>query len=194
MIGVEIDVKQLRQLREATAKAKKKLPRELAAAINATARKVRTQISKDIRKKVALKAKDVKQEISLRNKATAEHPVARVSLKKTKRLGLNKYGARQDKRGVSYKIDKQGGRKRVDGAFQGPKPGAMKMSWKGNAFKRVGKARLPIVKLMGPSPYGVYAKNEMAAPQAKDIKAELSKQMERRIKLNILRAEGLVAK
>lgn len=70
----------------------------------------------------------------------------------------------------------------------------MKMSWKGNAFKRVGKERLPIIKLQGVSAFGAYAKNELSGPQVKVIEDELTKQMERRIKLNILRAEGLVAK
>ena len=68
------------------------------------------------------------------------------------------------------------------------------MSWKGNAFKRVGASRLPIVMLKGVSAYGAYAKNELSGPQVEAINAELTKQMERRIKLNILRAEGLVAK
>jgi hypothetical protein len=70
----------------------------------------------------------------------------------------------------------------------------MKASWRGNVFKRVGKSRLPIVKLMGASPWGVFTKQKMTPEQERDIKAELVKQMDRRIKLNILRAEGLVPK
>jgi len=129
-----------------------------------------------------------------RAKATEHNLTAIVTLKKTKRLGLRHFGARQDKRGVSYKIGKKGGRSRVDGAFQGPKPGVMRMKWRGNAFKRVGTSRLPIVQLKGVSAYGAYAKNELAGPQVTAIESELTKQMERRINLNVLRANGLVSK
>jgi hypothetical protein len=74
----------------------------------------------------------------------------------------------------------------------GPKPGAVKTSWRGNAFKRVGSSRLPIIKLLAVSAYGTYKKNELAGPQLKAIEDELFKQMERRINLNVLRASGLV--
>lgn len=192
MIEIEINAKQLRRLREAVGKSKKNIKKELAGAINATSKKTKLQVGRDIRKTVNLKKDEAERPLSIRATATEANLVAVVSLKKTKRLGLRHFGARQDKRGVSYKISKTGGRSRVNGAFQGPRPGVMKMSWKGNAFKRVGKERLPIVMLKGVSAFGAYAKNELEGPQVKEINKELSKQMERRINLNILRANGLV--
>jgi len=192
MIEIEINAKQLKRLREAVGKSKKSIKKELAGAINATSKKTKLQVGRDIRKTVNLKKDEAERPLSLRATATETNLVAVVSLKKTKRLGLRHFGARQDKRGVSYKISKTGGRSRVNGAFQGPKPGVQKMSWKGNAFKRVGKERLPIVMLKGVSAFGAYAKNDLEGPQVKEINAELSKQMERRINLNILRANGLV--
>ena len=192
MIEIQINAKQLKRLREAVGKSKKSIKKELAGAINATSKKTKLQVGRDIRKTVNLKKDEAERPLSLRATATETNLVAVVSLKKTKRLGLRHFGARQDKRGVSYKIGKTGGRSRVQGAFQGPKPGVMKMSWKGNAFKRVGKERLPIVMLKGVSAFGAYAKNDLEGPQVKEINAELSKQMERRINLNILRANGLV--
>ncbi len=192
MIEIEINAKQLRRLREAVGKSKKNIKKELAGAINATGKKTKLQVGRDIRKTVNLKKDEAERPLSIRAKATETNLVAVVSLKKTPRLGLRHFGARQDKKGVSYKISKTGGRSRVNGAFQGPRPGVMKMSWKGNAFKRVGKERLPIVMLKGVSAFGAYAKNELEGPQVKEINKELSKQMERRINLNILRANGLV--
>jgi len=192
MIEIEINAKQLKRLREAVGKSKKSIKKELAGAINATSKKTKLQVGRDIRKTVNLKKDEAERPLSLRATATETNLVAVVSLKKTKRLGLRHFGARQDKRGVSYKISKTGGRSRVNGAFQGPKPGVQKMSWKGNAFKRVGKERLPIVMLKGVSAFGAYAKNDLEGPQVKEINKELSKQMERRINLNILRANGLV--
>jgi hypothetical protein len=194
MIAIQINAKQLKALQKAVERSGKKFAKELAGAINAVSKKTKLQIGRDIRATVAMPKAEAEKPLSIRGTATEQNLSATVTLKKTKRLGLRHFGARQDKRGVSYKIDKQGGRKRVQGAFQGPRPGVQKMSWKGNAFKRVGASRLPIVMLKGVSAYGAYAKNELSGPQVEAINAELTKQMERRIKLNILRAEGLVAK
>lgn len=194
MIAIEIDAKELKRLREAVGRAGKSITKELAAAINAVSKKTKLQMGRDIRATVAMKKDEAEKPLSIRATATPENLKAIVTLKKTPRLGLRHFSARQDKRGTSYKIGKNGGRKRVDGAFQGPKPGVMRVKWKGNVFKRVGKARLPIVQLKGVSAYGAYAKNELEGPQVEAIKAELTKQMERRINLNILRANGLVPK
>lgn len=194
MIAIEIDAVRLKQLQEATASAKRKFSKELASAINAVSKKTKLQIGRDIRAVVTLSKEDSEKPLSIRGTATEQNLRAIVTLKKTKRLGLRHFGARQDKRGVSYKISKKGGRSRVDGGFQGPKPGVVKMSWKGNAFKRVGATRLPIVMLRGVSAYGAYAKNELSGPQVAAIEQELAKQMDRRIKLNVLRASGLVSK
>lgn len=193
MISIEIEAKDLRRLREATEKAKKKFSKELAAAINQTSKKTRRSIGKNVRDEVALKKQEAEKPISIRTTATEHRLSATVQLKKTARLGLRQFGAKQTKTGVSYRISKKGGRARIAGAFQGPKPGVMKMSWRGNVFKRVGKSRLPIVQIKGVSPYGVYQKNQLSRKQVKEIEAELNKQMERRIRLNILRAEKIVS-
>jgi hypothetical protein len=76
----------------------------------------------------------------------------------------------------------------------GPRPGVLAPRLNGGVFKRVGKSRNPIVKLYGVSPYGAYAKNDMSDIEVQFINKGLLTEMERRIKLNILRAEGLVSK
>lgn len=85
-----------------------------------------------------------------------------------KRLGLRYFGAKQGATGVAYKIenDKPGF---VASAFQGPKPGVIRAKWKGNAFRRVGRDRLPIIKLHGPSPWGVFVKHDMLKPVASSV-------------------------
>lgn len=192
MIAIEINRGQLNRLADAVSASGKKLKKEIAGAINQVSKKTKLEMGRDIRKKVAIPKDEVEKPLSIRAAATEGNLSAVVSLKETKRLGLRHFGARQDKRGVSYKIDKQGGRKRVNSGFQGPRPGVMRMKWRGNVFKRVGSSRLPIVQLKGVSAYGTYKKNEMAGPQVKTIEDELTKQLERRIKLNVLRASGLV--
>ena len=193
MISLTVNPRQLKKLREATGRAKKSFGRELAAAINDVSKKVKVKIGKDIRSVVTLKTAEAKKPIKIEAKATANRLTATVSLKKTPRLGLRHFGARQIKKGVSYKIAKQGARTLVTGAFQGPKPGVMNVRWKGNVFKRVGEARLPIRMLRGISAYGAYVGNKFRKPQVREIRRELKKQMKRRIKLNILRANGLAA-
>jgi hypothetical protein len=206
MIGIEVDAKQLKRLREAVGKARKSLPRELAAAVNSVSKKTRISIGREIRKTVNLKKDQAEKPIKITQTATAETPTAKVSLAKEVRLGLQHFGARHDNRGVSYKIQKQGGRKRVNGAFMGPRPGTLAPKLHGGVWKREGDARKmkkgrrqgkiaePIVNLKGVSPYGAYAKNDLSEAEVKTINANLSKEMERRINLNILRANGLVKK
>lgn len=194
MISIDVNAKQLKRLRASVGRAKGKFGRELAAAVNAVAKKARLDIGRDVRKTIAIKKDESEKPLKISGKATAEQPRVTVSLKKTPRLGLRHFGARQDKRGVSFKISKTGGRTRVEGAFLGPRPGVMNTKWKGNAFRRVGKERLPIIHLRAVSAFGAFVKNDFEKPMIKSIRENLSKQMERRIKLNILRAQGLVPK
>jgi hypothetical protein len=194
MIALEINPRKLKELRKAVERSGKKFKPELAAALNETAKKAKSQINQKIRTELAVKSSDLGKIIKVNRRASAAKLVAGVILEKTARLPLKVFAARQTAAGVTYKISKSEGRKLARSAFQGPKPGVMKASWRGNVFKRVGKSRLPIVKLMGASPWGVFTKQKMTPEQERDIKAELVKQMDRRIKLNILRAEGLVPK
>jgi hypothetical protein len=192
MMSVEINKDQLERLATASAKAGKKMKKELVAAINQVSKKTKLEMGRGIRNTVNMKKDESEKPLSIRASATEQSLSAIVQLKKTGRLGLRHFGAKQDKRGVTYKITKKGGRGRVDGAFLGPKPGAVKTSWRGNAFKRTGKKRLPIIQIKGVSAWGAYIKNNLAGPQAKAVEAELLKQIERRINLNVLRASGLV--
>lgn len=192
MISIQIDTGQAERLRAAVDRAGKSLPREISAAINQVARKSRLGIGRKIRQEVTIKKKESEQALKITSRASPSGLSSTIVLGKTPRLGLRHFGARQDKRGVSYKISKRGGRQRIEGAFQGPRPGVQKVSWRGNVFIREGKSRLPIRQIKGVSAWGVFVKNKYQGPQAKEIEAELRKQVERRINLNVLRAEGLV--
>ena len=194
MISIELDAKQLKRLVVATGKAKKKFPRELAAAINSVAKKTRIRIGRRIRETINLKKAIAERPIKIKKTATAETPVGVVSIDRERREGLQNFAARQNGKGVSYKIDKRGGRKLIAGAFMGPRPGVLAPKLHGGVFRRAGKSRHPIVKLYGVSPYGAYAKNDMSQVEVQFINKGLMTEMERRIKLNILRAEGLVSK
>lgn len=191
MISIEIDARQLKQLRKAAESARKSFPRELAATVNKVIKRTKRNIGRDIRKMVNIKKEPSERPIKLKRTATAQSPTGIVGIDREKRLGLQHFGAKHDKVGVSYKIAKQGSRQRVPGAFMGPKPGVLAPALNGGVFKREGKKRLPIVKLKGVSPYGAYAKNDFSATEVVTIQKNLATEMQRRIAFNILRANGL---
>jgi len=192
MISMNIDQSQIKRLESAVRAAGKSMSKEISAAINAVAKKTRLDMGRKIRSELNIGKESVESTIKTVRPSTPGSLSAGVRLNKTKRIPLRDFGAKQNKVGVSFKISKKGGRGAVQGAFQGPKPGVMKASWRGRVFKRAGKERLPIVQLMGPSPWGVFVKRRMTAVQIAETEAELKKQMERRINLNVLRANGLV--
>jgi hypothetical protein len=204
MIGIEINADQLKRLAESVSAAKKNLTKEIAGAINATAKKTRLDMGRQIREAINLKKAASEKPISVRAQASATSLVAVVHLKKENRYGLQEFGAKQNKSGVSYTIGKSGGRKTVAGAFMGPKPGQLAPRLYGGVWKRMGDKRKmtkglrkgklaqPIVKLYGVSPWGAWTQNHMEVVQVEAVSKELFKQIERRINLNVLRASGLV--
>ena len=115
---------------------------------------------------------------------------ASVILKKTVRISGREFKPKQNKSGVMIKISRKRGAKLIPSAFQGPRPGVMKTSWKGNAFVRKGKARLPIVKLRGPSPWGVFVKNNMLPITVEETREYLSLALAKRIRFNELKKAG----
>ena len=120
-------------------------------AINKTAKMARTAESKEIRRIYNIPAKRLNAEmgkVSGPNRATPSHPRAVIRAKKlTKRNpGLQHYGAKPTKKGVSYLIRKDKGRQRLLHAFK------VTTSKGGTGiFVRTGKKRLPIVRKTGPS-------------------------------------------
>lgn len=192
MIEIAIDAKQVKRLREATAKARKSFGKQLAAAINDTTKKGRLEMGRNIRSVVKLTKPISEKEIKVKQRATEANLVGVVSLGKEARFGLQRFSARQTKAGVKYQISKIGGTKTVSGAFMGPKPGVLAPKLYGGVFKRVGKKRLPIVKLYGVSPFGTYVQNNFEPGDVLMMTKNLQHQMERRINQNVLRAAGLI--
>lgn len=192
MFNVTVKNNSLARLADAVERSGRKLPREIATAVNATARKTKSIIAKQVVKELATKQKTIKQHTSQSRKANPASLAAAVRLKKTARIPLKEFKPRQTRAGVSYRISKQTGRRVAPGAFQGPRPGLMKASWRGNVFRRVGKSRLPIAKLYGPSPWGVFVGQKMQRPTAGQARSELKRQLERRIRYNNLKADGTI--
>lgn len=168
----------------------KLINRELKTAVNASAKITRASMNKTVRKSLQVNIKAVNKVLKIESVATEASLSSTVGIKKEGRIPLKEFGAKQNQKGVSYKISKEAGRKTVAGAFQGPSPKRIKISWRGNVFKRVGKARLPIVKLYGPSIWGAFVIGNHVAPTQIEATQELGKQVERRIRFLELKLAG----
>ncbi len=189
---ITIDPTQIARMKKAIEDTGRSLRKELAVACNATASKGKSIIAKQISKELATPQKNIRATISQSRKAKDTDISATLEVRKDRRISLKEFGARQTKAGVSYKISKSRGRKSIPGAFQGPRPGRINVKTKGNVFKRVGKARLPIVKLYGPSSWGVFVVGKKQGPSVDEIEAELKKQIDRRIRFIGLKASGAI--
>lgn len=195
MVSATISRSQMRGLQKAIEGTKRSAKKEMAIAVNKTAKKGTGIINKEIRTELAVKKKAIDSVITVKRKANAKAREASASLelKKSKRLALKEFGARQTKAGVSYKISKSKGRSTVPGGFMGPRPGAIAVKLNGHAFiRKTADSRSPIRKLWGPSPWGVFTKRGMRRPSTKEIRVELKKQMARRINFIKLKKEGQV--
>lgn len=193
-MNITVDKRQLAALQTALEGTKKKLPRELANAINKTASKTKTTVSKEIRKELAVSAKDVNRFLKIKGRAVPNKLSSAVNLDHTKRPGIggptDRFKPKQTRRGTSFKISKKQGRKMIPEAFMGPRPGKKAPKLHGGVFKRRGRRRNPIQKMHGASPWAAYLKNNMD-PVIKNITGiELHKQVDSRIR-TILKQKGL---
>jgi hypothetical protein len=184
MLTIEIPNAALKRLEKAVRDSGRKLPQEVSVAVNATAKKLKTQISKDVRTELAAPAKAVNSKIA-NTRATRSNPSAVVSLSKSKRIPLKEFRANQTKKGVSYKVSKTQGRKRIESGF-------IVAAYGGNVYQRRTKARPVGARKYGPSPWGVFVKRGMTPAAVKFAQKELNKQLERRIKFNVLKASGAI--
>ena len=192
MIEMHIDRRQQKRLLDAIGGLEKKLQREMKTAVNKTLRKSKSVVSKKVRNELVIKDRDVKKNIRTHTIGTGNQFRGVMTLKKTDRLSLKRFKPRQKRKGVSYRVSKTEGRKTNPRAFMGPDRFRTSVRLGGHVFQRVGKTRLPIKKLMGPSIWGVFVKQRFRKPTELELKADLRKQVEDRIRLNILRRKGLV--
>jgi len=128
-------------------------------AVNKTARWVNTRVLKAITDQLTIKRKDIAGKrhrfggVTV-HRASGKHPVAHVRVT-GKRIPVYRFRPRPTlpqpyeplpKRGLTYKICKQGGRRRISDAFV-----ARMRSGHMGVFRRAKRTRLPIMELYGPS-------------------------------------------
>lgn len=137
----------------------------------------RTEISKGIRTHINIKAGDLKNELKVAKHKTG----ASITLRESDRLSLKYFDAKQNKKGVTYKINKGRGRGFIPSAFIVNKLG-------GNVFKRVSKSRLPISKLMGASAWGTFVVKSMYKPTGRDLDQKFNQRL--RHEIDFLMSKG----
>ncbi|MBF0590301.1 MAG: phage tail protein [Magnetococcales bacterium] len=149
-------------------------PRVIRRTLNRTLTNERTFLSKRIRQEVILKAAIIKRHMRL-NRARGQHFDASVRIF-GKPLGMENFGARQVRRGVSVKIRKNKPRELIHSGFR-VRPGSKRLKAgtffirkRGRRGKRV--ARLPIKRLLGPSVPAIVGENPKLLNEATDYGAE----------------------
>jgi len=143
MLEIRYDKAKVNQLeRELRGFPKNSLPKVMSRGLNRTATEARTKTGRMLAGETGLKVGVVKKKITL-VRATYRRWRSGIEIS-SRRFGLITFGARQTKKGVTYKK----GRKRVliRSAFL-----ATMNSGHTGVFKRRTSARLPIVELRGPS-------------------------------------------
>lgn len=137
-----------REIKKIFDEQENKLNRAEVIALNRAGRSALSQTIKFIRDTYNIKAKDLRDEIKI---SAANKQNRKFKLKVShKAIGLIKYGAKQNNKGVRF-TEKKGERKFYKSAFITGVRGTKSKSTHTGVFKRVGKSRLPIKELYGPS-------------------------------------------
>ena len=142
MLEIRFDDDKLKKLQKELKGIPRALPKVMSRGLNRTATSARTQISRSLSKRIGLKIKDVRDKLTLK-RATYSNWRSAVKIG-GKQFGLIKFGARQTKKGVSYKWERK--RVLIRHAFIAIMPTGHR-----GVFMRKGPARLPIKEMKGPS-------------------------------------------
>jgi hypothetical protein len=207
MLKIDISQSSMKALREAFKGIESKLPRNLAVAINRTAKTVRVQAAEDLGKVMNLKvnaalrsdgdarftpARTLKKAIKQKSNADAKNLFAKIGLWQGHPFPLKYFDARPVVRrkrliGVRYKTDKAWKEKQTEhDAF-------VIKRWGNNIYKRKGEGRGPLTKLVGPKP-GDYFESHGITEKAMEVaRVALVTNVERRIN-DVLKAQRGIIK
>jgi hypothetical protein len=114
-IEIKLDESKLRSIEAMFRSVPGKLPQIVSRAINRTVTPAKNEIQKGIRQEINIKAADAKDKIYI-DKATYDKWVATIALSHSL-IPLLDFGARQTKKGVSFKVWKKSGHKFLKHGF-----------------------------------------------------------------------------
>lgn len=187
MIRVTARTGKLKQLQKALRDAPKKFPQQLNSAINATVSRGKNIVAGKIagpKGELTTPRKNVANSFETQ-KSTKQTLTGHIFVRKSARLSLKYFKAKQNKKGVSYRISKKEGRKSIPGAF-------IVNTYGGHVYKRPTKQRPTGKQKRGPSPWGVYLKGRFDRKVKKELRKELHSQIKRRIRTLKLRQQGRI--
>ena len=156
MLEIRYDNDKIKRFeRELAGFPRNSLPKVMSRGLNRTATEARTRASRLLSQKIGVKVKDIRERVTLQRASYSKwRSFVKIS---RRRIPLISFGARQTKKGVTYK--KEGERILIRHAFKA----TMKSGHTG-IFKRKFSSRLPISELRGPSLGQVF----VGAPEAAD--------------------------
>ena len=183
MVTITINEAKLKRLRRDLTDIPKALPKIVSRAINKVATYTRTKIVREITADVNLKRGDVTKRNVRMKKASYRKWSATIGIS-GRRVPVHRFGARQTRKGVSYRIRKSAGRQTIAGAFIAKMP-----SGHVGVYRRVGKTAFPIIELYGPSvPQVMSSVGSLAQPQLEaDAGARLEREIDTQVGLLIER-------
>jgi hypothetical protein len=182
---IQVSIQGMSELASALKGVEKKIKINLAAGINATAKKVTTFAARELKKTLPVPVGILKKALRAKGKANQKKLYAIVAINKGYPIPLKYFGAKQTKSGVTYRIQK-GGRRSINRKwFVVPQYG-------NGVFVRLGQKRYPIETVYGPSPSEAFKAAGLESKVRQFAESELPKQIDRRIRLALLRASGVV--
>ena len=184
----------------------KNLRKELGIASWNTAKKGKTIIARDIMEGQGFNAKQSEVKKVILEKRNDGSPTASsVALKRSKQVPIGGMKSIQTATGGQYKPTKKGEPVNVRGAFMGPRPGVSAIKLRGRLWiregeKRVmkkgrykGKMRQPIRRVgSNVYPAKIHIENNRTPIIIGELKLEMNKQIERRIRFNKLKQSGAI--
>lgn len=185
-INIQFDQRQLAMFQAELRGWPAGIRKAMYLAINDTTKKLRGQMSSDLSKSVNMKRRDIVPLMS-RTLASNAKLSGNVQMKEAARVSLAKFSPKQTKTGISYKIKKTGKRERIQTAF-----GLDVAKLNHQVFRRVGKARLPIVRLFGPSPAVAFIGEQLDKKTEIDADKLLDNNLNRRVRFLLLKRAGKI--
>jgi len=168
---VTMDKAQVARVRAALQDLGQNANKQIAIAIGKTAAKVKIAAARKLRESLKVPVKVLKKAVRIKRPKSDEELTATIILAYGYPIPLKYFGAKQLKRGVTYKIDPTFKRKDLlRDAFIVERYG-------GNVFKRKGKDRGPLIKMHGPAPGDYYEKGGVTEVAVKTANEELPKQI-----------------
>jgi len=185
MLTTTLDTSSLKAVTKVIEELGFNVRKELKIAVSKTSKQVRIKSARKLRIVLPAPVKVLKKAV-IGGKSSNEGLSQEVVLWQGHPIPLKYLGARQNKKGVTYKTGNKT-RGFVKSAFVVDRFGR-------NVFARTGAARVPIEKQFGPSPGEMYQVGGVTQVAIQTAEEQLPKQINERIRFLTIKAQGKLKK